>query len=577
MPEENTETASETINSTVDDAEKLAVKTDFLISEGLAAATAAEGTLDSAVTNALDINDIEIVTQANRVMDLAQCAKNIPAALLGLAIKKGISYLANLPITGTALDIVQIIALIQKIMDQYALLMLLIEKLKDPETLLMMLANAKILQGQSLIQKIDEIKKNFPGVEGLDGVLNSIESLDLCNADFSLEYLLGGIKKLPLTEIPTAVVSLRSKYGGVVTDNLDRNLKGDYDSVLFKIREGTLKDDSRINELRKAASNGSDTQGLRHYNEMLTLVNVLAYSYHDDIKKAGKDESQYASIKSKYEQNVATELQKNGGSWSAETINDFKGRTATIGAAFNSGASSVGAFYNPTVKGETTQYSTTGNQEYGGLSKEAYDLMLFYEVGGGKSSYEKLYSKANWPGGKSGITIGIGYDIGMNRRGTFVSDWTGILSDSDLNRLADCAGIIGSAAKNKVSSVNDISISWEAAQAVFVKKTIPRYKRECLIAFPGADKLHPSAFGALCSMVFNRGPSTSGKRREEMANIRAAIIGQTKVTDIYDYIANQIIASKRIWANTGQSGLLKRRDKEAALVRSAKGSSSNVA
>ena len=240
-----------------------------------------------------------------------------------------------------------------------------------------------------------------------------------------------------------------------MTDNLDRNLKGDYDSVLFKIREGTLKDDSRINELRKGASNGSDTQGLRHYNEMLTLVNVLAYSYHDDIKKAGKDESQYASIKSKYEQNVATELQKNGGSWSAETINDFKGRTATIGGAFNSGASSVGAFYNPTVKGETTQYSTTGNQEYGGLSKEAYDLMLFYEVGGGKSSYEKLYSKANWPGGKSGITIGIGYDIGMNRRGTFVSDWTGILSDSDLNRLADCAGITGSAAKNKVSSVKN--------------------------------------------------------------------------------------------------------------------------
>lgn len=564
MPEETTESNPEK-STALEDTEKYLEKVEIISAKTGQSIEAVAGTYDQTMLSVLDVSEVKAVQQ---VTQLAECAKNIPAALVTIAIKKGLTYLSNLPITGTALDILQIIDILKRVYAQYQLLLKLIEMLKDPETLLMMLANAKILGGQSLLDKIDDIKSKFPGVPGLDGVLENLNELDLCNAELSLDSLLGGIKKLPLTEIPSAVVSLRSKYGGVVTDNLNRAPKGEYNALLFKIREGTVKDEEYLEKLRAAG----DKNAINQYNEMLTLVNVLAYSYHDDIKKT-PDPNQHAALRTKYQQNVATELQKNSG-WNTEIIADFKKRTSIIETCITTDAETIGAFYNPTPQGVSTPYPTTGNQDYGGLSKTSFDLIIYYEVGG-ESAYNSRYSKPVWPGGASGVTIGIGYDIGYNTPDSVKADWSGIISDADISRLSACAGIKGSAARNKVLDVNDITIPWEAAKAVFIKKTLPRFKSECIRAFPGSDKLHPDAFGALVSLVFNRGASTSGKNREEMARIRAALTGQTKVTNIYDYVADQIIAMKRIWANTNLTGLLKRRDKEAELVRSGKSSGSN--
>ena len=85
-------------------------------------------------------------------------------------------------------------------------------------------------------------------------------------------------------------------------------------------------------------------------------------------------------------------------------------------------------------------------------------------------------------------------------------------------------------------------------------------------AFPGVEKLHPDAFGALVSLVFNRGGSTIGPSRLEMLNIKKAIISDRN--DIYNYIAAQIIDMKRLWVNKGLDGLLVRRNEESALVKS---------
>jgi GH24 family phage-related lysozyme (muramidase) len=561
MPEETTETNPEK-STALEDTEKYLEKVEIISAKTGQSILEVQGTYDQTMLEVLDVSDMKAVQQ---VTQLANCAKNIPAALATIAIKKGIAYLSSLPITGTALDIAQILEIIQRIQKQYETLMQLIEMLKDPETLLMMLANAKILEGQSLLDKIDDIKSKFPGVPGLDGVLNDLNALDLCNAELSLDSIFGGAKKLPLTEIPKAV----KRLGNVVTDNLDRTAKGDYNALLFKIREGTVKDEQYLEKLRAAG----DKNALNQYNEMLTLVNVLAYSYHDDVKKTS-DLTQLTALRTKYQQNVATELQKNGNNWNAEIVSDFKRRTSTIDTCVTSDAESIGSFYNPTPQGESPKYPTTGNQDYCGLSKTSFDLIIYYEVGG-EAAYNNRYSKPTWPGGASGVTIGIGYDIGYNTAASLKADWSGIISDGDIDRLASCAGIKGSSARNAVLDVNDITIPWEAAKAVFVKKTLPRFKAECIRAFPGSDKLHPDAFGSLVSLVFNRGPSTSGKNREEMGRIRAALLGQTKVTDIYEYIADQLIAMKRIWANTNLTGLLKRREKEAELVRSAKSSSSN--
>jgi len=118
-------------------------------------------------------------------------------------------------------------------------------------------------------------------------------------------------------------------------------------------------------------------------------------------------------------------------------------------------------------------------------------------------------------------------------------------------------------AKGVVSSVRDIEVPWTTALTVFKKSTLPRFIKETLRAFPGADKLHPDAFGALVSLVFNRGASVSGSSRVEMLNIRNLISSKN-----YKAIANEIQSMKRLWVGKGLDGLLKRRDEEASLVES---------
>jgi hypothetical protein len=195
------------------------------------------------------------------------------------------------------------------------------------------------------------------------------------------------------------------------------------------------------------------------------------------------------------------------------------------------------------------------------LSPNALKLIIDYEVGGGEGYYNRYLKKPCWPKGASGVTVGVGYDLGYNSSSQFHKDWGGKISDSDFDRLKKCLGYKGSAASKKVSSVADIEIPWESALNVFKLNTIPRFVAITLRAFPGADALHPDAFGALVSLVFNRGGSVKGSRRVEMARIRDLVPSKN-----YDAIAQEIRSMKRIWAGKGLDGLLRRRDKEAALV-----------
>jgi len=195
------------------------------------------------------------------------------------------------------------------------------------------------------------------------------------------------------------------------------------------------------------------------------------------------------------------------------------------------------------------------------LSPNAFKLILDYEVGGGQAYYKKYLRKPCWPKGASGVTIGVGYDCGYNSESQFKKDWHGKISDSDYNRLKQTLGYKGNAASKIVGSVSDIVIPWEAALDVFKQNTVPRFISIMLRSFPGADQLHPDAFGALLSIVFNRGGSLKGSSRKEMANIRELVPSKD-----YKAIANEIRSMKRLWVGKGLDGLLRRRDKEAELV-----------
>lgn len=196
-----------------------------------------------------------------------------------------------------------------------------------------------------------------------------------------------------------------------------------------------------------------------------------------------------------------------------------------------------------------------------GFSKKALDLILEFEVGGGESYYNKFLKTPCWPKGQSGITIGIGYDLGYNTIDGFKKDWGDKLSIKDFSLLSGAIGLKGTNAQSKVSLYKGVSIPYSVALEVFMSNTLERFKKETLKAFPDADKLHEDAFGALVSLVFNRGGSLTGSSRVEMAAIRPLVAAKD-----YKGIAKQIRSMKRLWVGKGLDGLLTRREKEAQMI-----------
>ena len=200
-----------------------------------------------------------------------------------------------------------------------------------------------------------------------------------------------------------------------------------------------------------------------------------------------------------------------------------------------------------------------------GLSAEAYKLIVEYEVGGGQRYYDRFLRHPSYPGGASGVTIGIGYDLGYKALSTFKKDWGPYLSSADMQKLGRCIGKKRGNAKSALRSVRSITINWDDAEKVFQNVTLPRFAQRTRRAFPGSDKLHPTVFGVLVSLVFNRGGSMRGSTRSEMAKIRNIIENDTSSRS-HDKIAYQIRSMKRLWRNKGLDGLLVRRDAEALMI-----------
>lgn len=204
------------------------------------------------------------------------------------------------------------------------------------------------------------------------------------------------------------------------------------------------------------------------------------------------------------------------------------------------------------------------------LSEAALDLIIQFEVGGGEPYYNKKLKNPSWPGGASGVTIGIGYDLGYSPQ--FAEDWKPYLSDLNLKSLQRTVGITGSRAKAAVSGVRNIVIPWENAVKVFQSKTLPKYINETLKAFPKSQFLPDDAFGALVSLVFNRGSQVDASpRRREMLNIKKILaLGNDNLVDNEDIrdISIQVRSMARLWPNNTKSDndLNDRRHREADLI-----------
>lgn len=198
------------------------------------------------------------------------------------------------------------------------------------------------------------------------------------------------------------------------------------------------------------------------------------------------------------------------------------------------------------------------------VSKRALDKIVEYEVTS-EAAYTKKYQKPIYPGADSGVTIGIGYDVGHNTKTTIDADWRGKISDDDLELLKTAAGIKGAAAGALIANLKSISVPFEAAREVFYIHTLPRYAKDTRAIYPGIEKLPADAQGALLSLIYNRGSSLAGDRRREMKAIAALVAAKN-----LDAIAVEITAMKRLWDKSKLPGLHKRRDDEAALVKNAR-------
>lgn len=195
-------------------------------------------------------------------------------------------------------------------------------------------------------------------------------------------------------------------------------------------------------------------------------------------------------------------------------------------------------------------------------SKDSLNLLLEYEVGGGKSYYDKYLSKFTWPGGASGPTIGIGIDCGYYTKEELSKIFI-FLPKKEIELIQGASGKTSQSGKEYTTTLRKagITVSWDQALHIFETLTWPKFTRLAERAFPGLDQLCDNAYGAIVSLVFNRGTSMSGSSRTEMRNIKELVSKKD-----YKGIAKELRKMKRIWEGRGLDGLITRREAEAKLV-----------
>lgn len=188
------------------------------------------------------------------------------------------------------------------------------------------------------------------------------------------------------------------------------------------------------------------------------------------------------------------------------------------------------------------------------ISVEAITFIVAEEVGG-RRYYDAHVCHPHYPGGASGVTIGVGYDLRFQSE-NFENDWGDELAAADRDRLRAVLGRQGD--PQLVQGLADITVPFPCAWRVFIEKTLPRYVTQTRDAFEGYDGLPPLCKGVLVSLVYNRGPGMDGESRKEMRDIRTAVANGNLAA-----VPDALRAMKRLWPNL--EGLRKRRDREADL------------
>jgi GH24 family phage-related lysozyme (muramidase) len=180
---------------------------------------------------------------------------------------------------------------------------------------------------------------------------------------------------------------------------------------------------------------------------------------------------------------------------------------------------------------------------------------------GSRQTYDKTCSRPTWPGGASGVTIGIGYDLGY--QSTFEADWSDVLTADEIAALKPWLGVKGDRAKPAPDTLTNIVIPWHASWMVFIRRGLPQHVTMTRDAFTGISQMPRLCFGVLVSLVYNRGASVTDSpdrpgNRQEMRDIQKAV----REGRFHD-IPAALRSMQRLWPVN--SGLWLRREREAKL------------
>lgn len=236
-------------------------------------------------------------------------------------------------------------------------------------------------------------------------------------------------------------------------------------------------------------------------------------------------------------------------------------RTATVAPVDKYG------FYDVKVKAEVVPPAPLFVAPVVVLPQVAWNLICDSEVGTTSESYYMSHKIRfpEWSGGYSGITWGIGYDGSTETRSAIIRDWKAL---NGVERLADTCKYKGQAAREQLTTVNDIVVPWHIAVDVFNNSTIPVFYQSTKRAFPGLEWLANDAQGALVSLVYNRGSSLVGASRVDMRDIAAAV-PKKDYKAIAAALRHMNVTMCNTWSRQGvYTGLSKRRELEAELVES---------
>jgi GH24 family phage-related lysozyme (muramidase) len=137
------------------------------------------------------------------------------------------------------------------------------------------------------------------------------------------------------------------------------------------------------------------------------------------------------------------------------------------------------------------------------------------------------------------------------------------LPQDQLDLVKKASGKTGQSGKEytKILRQAGIVVDWETAIEIFNNLTWKKFATLAEKTFPGLEQLSPDAYGAIVSLVFNRGTSLKGPSRLEMRKIRELVPNKQ-----YKSIAAQLRKMKRLWEGKNMKGLLERRDAEANLI-----------